>query len=85
MVIDDTAVAPRFVTGFSPDRELPIVGRIALGSVKNKLVFLLPAALALSALAPWAITPILMAGGAYLCFEGAEKVFEWFTTKDESR
>ena len=83
VVIDDTAVAPRFVTGFTPDRELPIVGKIALGSVKNKLLFLLPAALLLSALAPWAITPILMAGGAYLCFEGAEKVFEWFTAEDE--
>jgi uncharacterized protein len=76
VVIDDTAVAPRFVTGFTPDRELPIVAKIALGSVKNKLIFLLPAALILSALAPWAITPILMAGGAYLCFEGFEKVYE---------
>jgi predicted DNA repair protein MutK len=76
VVIDDTAVTPRYVTGMSPDRELPIIGKIAIGSLRNKLLILLPAALALSALAPWAITPILMLGGAYLCFEGTEKVFE---------
>jgi predicted DNA repair protein MutK len=75
-VIDDTAVTPNYVTGFTADRELPIVGRIAAGSVRNKLLILLPAALALSFLAPWAITPLLAIGGAYLCFEGAEKVFE---------
>lgn len=74
VVIDDTAVTPRYVTGFTPDRELPIIWRIAVGSLRNKLLFLLPAALLLSAFAPWAITPILMVGGAYLCFEGAEKV-----------
>ena len=78
VVIDDAAVTPRYVVGLTPDRELPIVGKIALGSIKNKLIFLLPAALALSAFAPWAITPILMLGGAYLCFEGAEKVIEAF-------
>lgn len=78
VVVDDAAVTPRYVVGFTPDRELPIVGKIALGSIKNKLIFLLPAALALSAFAPWAITPILMLGGAYLCFEGAEKVIEAF-------
>lgn len=76
VVIDDTAVTPRYVTGFSPERELPIIGKIALGSLRNKLLFLLPAALLLSAFAPWAITPILMLGGAYLCFEGAEKLLE---------
>ena len=65
VVIDDTAVTPRYVTGLSPDRELPIIGKIALGSLRNKLLFLLPAALLLSAFAPWAITPILMVGGAY--------------------
>ena len=75
-VIDDTAVTPNYVTGFAADRELPIVGRIAAGSVRNKLLILLPAALALSFFAPWAITPLLAIGGAYLCFEGAEKVFE---------
>jgi predicted DNA repair protein MutK len=77
VIIDDTAVTPRYVTGFSPSRELPIVGRIAVGSLKNKLLYLLPAALALSLLAPGAITPLLMIGGAYLCYEGAEKVYQW--------
>lgn len=76
VVIDDTAVTPGYVVGLSPDRELPIIGKITLGSLRNKLVFLLPAALLLSALAPWAITPILMCGGAYLCFEGVEKLWE---------
>jgi predicted DNA repair protein MutK len=79
VVIDDTAVTPRYVTGLSPDRELPIIGKIAVGSLKNKLLILLPAALVLSALAPWAITPILMLGGAYLCFEGSEKIYEALT------
>ncbi|MCR0983324.1 DUF808 domain-containing protein [Roseomonas populi] len=76
VVIDDAAVTPRYLTGFSPSRELPVVWRIALGSVRNKLLFLLPAALLLSAVAPWAITPLLMLGGAYLCYEGAEKIYE---------
>ena len=75
-VIDDTAVTPNYVTGFTADRELPIVARIAVGSVRNKLIFLLPAALLLSFFAPWAITPLLMLGGLYLCYEGAEKVYE---------
>lgn len=74
-VIDDAAVTPRYVDGFATDRELPIVGRIAWGSIKNKLLILLPAALLLSLFLPWAITPLLMIGGAYLCYEGAEKVF----------
>ncbi|MFD2174132.1 DUF808 domain-containing protein [Rhodobacter lacus] len=73
-VIDDAAVTPKYVHGFAAARELPIVGKIALGSIRNKLVFLLPAALILSAFAPGAITPLLMLGGAYLSFEGAEKV-----------
>jgi uncharacterized protein len=76
VVIDDTAVTPQYLQGFSPDRELPIIARIAKGSLKNKLLFILPAALALSAFAPWAITPILMIGGAYLCYEGVEKLIE---------
>ncbi|WP_207537965.1 DUF808 domain-containing protein [Sabulicella rubraurantiaca] len=76
VVIDDAAVTPRYVTGFSPARELPVIWRIALGSLRNKLLILLPAALALSFLAPWAITPLLMLGGAYLCFEGVEKLHE---------
>ncbi|MFT3690244.1 DUF808 domain-containing protein [Paenirhodobacter sp.] len=73
-VIDDAAVTPKYVHGFAAARELPIVGRIALGSIRNKLVILLPLALLLSAFAPWAITPLLMVGGAYLCYEGAEKI-----------
>lgn len=76
VVIDDAAVTPRYVVGFSPDRELPIVWRIARGSLINKLVFLLPAALLLSAFAPWAITPLLLLGGLYLAYEGAEKIYE---------
>lgn len=76
VVIDDAAVTPRYVTGFSASRELPIIGQIALGSLKNKLLFLLPAALLLSFLLPQAITPLLMLGGLYLCYEGAEKVHE---------
>lgn len=76
IVVDDTAVTPRYVTGFTPDRELPIIARIAKGSLFNKLVILLPVALLLSALLPGAITPLLALGGAYLCFEGSEKVLE---------
>jgi predicted DNA repair protein MutK len=76
VVIDDAAVTPRYVTGFDASRELPIVRKIAVGSLRNKLLFLLPAALVMSLFAPWAITPLLMLGGAYLCFEGAEKVVE---------
>ncbi|MCB5176461.1 DUF808 domain-containing protein [Microvirga lenta] len=76
VVIDDAAVTPRYVVGFTAARELPIVGKISLGSLKNKLLYLLPAALVLSLLAPWAITPLLMFGGAYLCYEGTEKVYE---------
>jgi predicted DNA repair protein MutK len=76
VVIDDAAVTPRYVVGFAAERELPIVAKIARGSIRNKLLFLLPAALALSVFAPWAITPLLMFGGIFLCYEGAEKVFE---------
>ena len=76
VVIDDTAVTPRYVVGFSAHRELPIVRKIAVGSLRNKLVFILPTALLLSYALPDAITPLLMLGGAYLCFEGAEKVYE---------
>ncbi|MES2861153.1 MAG: DUF808 domain-containing protein [Pseudomonadota bacterium] len=78
VVVDDTAVTPRYVTGLSPARELPIIWKIAVGSARNKILILLPAALILSAFAPWAITPLLMMGGAYLCFEGAEKLMEAF-------
>jgi uncharacterized protein len=76
VVIDDAAVTPSYVVGFAAEREIPIVARIAWGSLKNKILFLLPAALLLSWLAPWAITPLLMIGGAYLCYEGTEKVYE---------
>ncbi|MBR0653753.1 DUF808 domain-containing protein [Plastoroseomonas arctica] len=76
VVIDDAAVTPRYVVGFAASRELPIVRRIAVGSLKNKLLILLPAALALSLFAPWAVTPLLMLGGGFLCYEGAEKVLE---------
>jgi predicted DNA repair protein MutK len=78
VVVDDTAVTPGYAMGFTPDRELPIVAKIAIGSLKNKFLFLLPGALLLSAFAPWAVTPILMLGGAYLCFEAAEKIIEQF-------
>ncbi len=83
VVVDDTAVTPRYVTGFTPDRELPIIWRIARGSLFNKLVIITPAILALSVLLPWAITPILMAGGAFLCFEGAEKVLHALSHKED--
>lgn len=82
VVIDDTAVTPRYVVGFTADRELPIVGKIAVGSLKNKLFILLPVAMLLSAFAPWGITPLLMLGGVYLCYEGAEKVYEALCPQD---
>jgi len=74
-VIDDAAVTPKYVHGFAPARELPIVGKIALGSIRNKMLILLPAGLLLSNFAPWLIVPLLMIGGSYLCFEGAEKIW----------
>lgn len=74
VVIDDAAVTPAYVQGFSAKRELPIIWRIAIGSLRNKLVLLLPVALLLSNLLPELITPLLMLGGVYLCFEGAEKI-----------
>ena len=73
IVIDDTAVTPRYVVGLAADRELPVIRRIALSSLKNKLVLLLPGALALSYFAPWAIAPLLMLGGGFLCLEGFHK------------
>ena len=76
VVIDDTAVTPRYVVGLHPERELPIIGKIAWGSLKNKILFLLPAALLLTAFAPFLITPLLMIGGAYLAFEATEKILE---------
>lgn len=76
VVIDDAAVTPRFVQGVTPSRELPIIWKITKGSLRNKLIIILPIILLLNSLAPWALTPILMLGGLYLSFEGAEKVWE---------
>lgn len=76
IVIDDAAVTPRYVVGLTADRELPIIRQIAAGSLKNKLLLLLPGALMLSWLAPWVITPLLMLGGAFLCMEGYHKVMD---------
>lgn len=76
VVIDDAAVTPTYVTAFTPDRELPIIWKIAKGSLFNKLVLLLPGALLLSQFLPWAMVPLLMLGGLFLCYEGAEKVME---------
>jgi predicted DNA repair protein MutK len=76
VIVDDTAVTPRYVEGLKPERELPMIRRIAVGSLRNKLLIILPAALLLSELLPWLLTPILMIGGTYLCFEGVEKLWE---------
>ncbi|RYE80646.1 MAG: DUF808 domain-containing protein [Myxococcales bacterium] len=76
VVVDDTAVTPQFIDGVKPDRELPIIKRIATGSLRNKLVFILPAILVLSQFVPWLLTPILMCGGTFLCYEGAHKIWE---------
>lgn len=73
-LIDDAAVTPKYVNGFSAAREVPIILKIARGSLFNKIIILLPIALLLSSFAPWAVAPLLMVGGAYLCFEGAEKI-----------
>lgn len=81
VVVDDTAVTPRYVTGFTADRELPMIKRIAIGSLRNKLLFILPATLILSEFAPWLLTPLLMLGGTYLSFEGAEKLWEKVSTR----
>jgi predicted DNA repair protein MutK len=83
VVIDDSAVTPKYVVGLPAAREIPIVAKIARGSLFNKLVILLPAALILNTLAPWLLTPLLMIGGAYLCFEGAEKVWHALHTQQE--
>lgn len=76
VVIDDTAVTPRYVDGLKPERELPIIRKIAMGSLRNKLLIILPAILLLSQFLPWSLTPILMVGGTYLAYEGAEKIWE---------
>lgn len=74
VVIDDAAVTPQYVQGLAADRELPIIKRIAIGSLRNKLLFILPVALILSAFLPKLVEIILMAGGAFLCYEGAHKI-----------
>jgi uncharacterized protein len=83
VVVDDTAVTPAYVHGLAADRELPIIKRIAQGSLKNKLLFILPAALVLSEIALVLVEIILMCGGAYLCFEGAEKIHHRFVQHDD--
>ncbi|MDK7748967.1 DUF808 domain-containing protein [Brevibacterium sp. UMB10442] len=79
VVVDDAAVTPQYVSGVEPARELPIIRKIATGSIVNKLVIILPLALLLSAFAPFLLTPLLMVGGTYLCFEGAEKIWHKLT------
>jgi predicted DNA repair protein MutK len=79
VVVDDTAVTPQYVHGITAERELPMIKRIAIGSLRNKLLFILPAALLLSQFLPWLLTPILMIGATYLCYEGAEKVWGRFS------
>lgn len=76
VVIDDAAVTPQYVQGIKPKRELPIIWRIAKGSIVNKMVLILPVLLLLSVFAPALLTPLLMVGGLYLSFEGAEKIWE---------
>lgn len=83
VVIDDTAVTPQYVHGVAAKRELPIVKKIAIGSIRNKLLIILPIALILSVWAPWALTPILMIGGTYLAFEGTEKILGWFHKQED--
>lgn len=78
VVVDDTAVTPQYVHGLAAERELPIIKQIAIGSIRNKLFLILPVALLLSQFVDWLITPILMIGGTYLAFEGAEKALGWF-------
>ena len=78
VVIDDAAVTPQYVQGITPARELPVVWKIALGSLVNKFVIIIPIALVLTAFAPWELPYLLILGGGFLCFEGAEKVLEWF-------
>lgn len=82
VIIDDAAVTPRYVRGLAAKRELPIIRKIAVGSIRNKLLLILPVILLLSEFLPWLLTPLLMLGGAYLCYEGAEKLWEWVSGHD---
>jgi predicted DNA repair protein MutK len=83
-VIDDAAVTPKYLHGFEASRELPVIWKIAKGSFKNKLLILLPIGLLLANFAPWLIAPLLMLGGAYLCFEGAEKIYHVLAPHDDT-
>src|SRR3954470_6019092 len=82
VVVDDTAVTPQYVQGVTADRELPMIRRITVGSLRNKLLIILPIALLLSQFLPGLLTPILMVGGSYLCYEGAEKVWHRLRGQD---
>ncbi len=84
MVVDDTAVTPQYVHGLAAERELPIIRRIAVGSLRNKLLIILPAIMLLSQFLPFLLTPILMIGGAYLCYEGAEKIWHRLRGHEEA-
>ncbi|MBF4461183.1 MULTISPECIES: DUF808 family protein [unclassified Rathayibacter] len=84
VVIDDAAVTPQYVQGLTPAREIPVVARIALGSLFNKFVIIIPLALLLSAFAPGVLPYLLIVGGTFLCFEGAEKVLDWFGVHHDS-
>lgn len=84
VIVDDAAVTPRYVTGVDPSRELPMIKTIAIGSLRNKLLFIVPVALLLSIFLPWLLTPILMLGGCYLSYEGAHKVLEWMGVGHDS-
>lgn len=84
VVIDDAAVTPKYVVGFAAERELPIIRSIALGSLKNKFFYILPSALILGFLLPWLIHPILLIGGLYLSYEGAEKILSYLKGEVEA-
>ena len=84
VIIDDAAMTPQYVSGVTPARELPMIWKITKGSLRNKLLIILPIALLLNAVAPWALVPLLMVGGTYLCFEGAEKIVHKLTADDKA-
>ncbi|WP_408910790.1 DUF808 domain-containing protein [Corynebacterium gottingense] len=84
VIIDDAAVTPQYVSDVTPARELPMIWKITKGSLRNKLLIILPIALLLNAVAPWALVPLLMVGGTYLCFEGAEKIVHKLTADDKA-
>jgi predicted DNA repair protein MutK len=84
VVVDDTAVTPQYVRGLAAEREVPIIRRIAVGSLRNKLLIILPVILVLSQFLPLLLTPLLMLGGAYLCYEGAEKVWHRIQGQDDA-